>query len=44
MKNMRRILLAALVILSGSLLFSCNRSVTPEQAANTHYSHCRDMR
>ena len=44
MKNMKRILLAALVILSGSLLFSCNRSVTPGQAASTHYSHCRDMR
>ena len=44
MKNMTRILLAVVVILSGSLLFSCNRSVTPEQAANTHYSHCRDMR
>ena len=44
MKNMKRILLIALVILSSGLIFSCNRSVTPGEAASNHYSHCRDMR
>jgi len=44
MKNMKRILLIALVILSSSVIFSCNRSVTPGEAASNHYSHCRDMR
>ncbi len=44
MKNMKRILLAAIVIITSTTLFSCSRSVTPEQAASTHYSHCRDMR
>ncbi|HLZ87291.1 MAG TPA: hypothetical protein VKQ52_08625 [Puia sp.] len=34
----------AIVILSSTLLFSCSRSVTPDQAASNHYSHCRDMR
>jgi hypothetical protein len=42
--NMKRILLAALIIITGTVLFSCNRSVTPGQAAGNHYSHCRDMR
>jgi hypothetical protein len=41
---MKRILVAAIVILTSTILFSCNRSVTPGQAANNHYSHCRDMR
>jgi len=43
MKNMKRILLATLFILS-AFLFSCARSVTPGEAASHHYSHCRDMR
>jgi hypothetical protein len=43
LKNMKRFLVA-LVIISSTLLFSCSRSVTPDQAANNHYSHCRDMR
>jgi hypothetical protein len=41
---MKRILLAILVIITTTLLFSCSRSVTPDQAASNHYSHCRDMR
>jgi hypothetical protein len=44
MKNMKRILLAAILIISTATIFSCNRSVTPGQAAGNHYSHCRDMR
>lgn len=44
MKNMKRILLAALVIITTTTLFSCDRSVTPGQAASNHYSHCRSMR
>ena len=43
MKNMKRIVVAILV-LSSVALFSCSRSVTPDQAASNHYSHCRDMR
>ncbi|HEV3325979.1 MAG TPA: hypothetical protein VG052_10250 [Puia sp.] len=41
---MKRILIVTLVILSSSLIFSCNRSVTPGEAASHHYSRCRDMR
>jgi hypothetical protein len=41
---MKRILFAAIVIITTTTLFSCNRSVTPGQAASNHYSHCRDMR
>jgi hypothetical protein len=45
MKNMKRFLIALVVlILSSTLLYSCSRSVTPEQAASNHYGHCRDMR
>jgi hypothetical protein len=44
LKNMKRILVAAIVIITSTILFSCNRSVTPFQAANSHYSRCRDMR
>ncbi len=43
MKNMKRILLAIL-ILTTVTLFSCSRSVTPGDAANHHYGHCRDVR
>ena len=35
---------AILIAITVLFLFSCSRSVTPEQAANNHYSHCRDMR
>jgi hypothetical protein len=41
MKNMKLILTAVIIILIAA---SCDRSVTPQQAASTHYSHCRDMR
>jgi hypothetical protein len=41
MKTMKKILAMALLL---SLLYSCSRSVTPYQAANNHYNHCRDMR
>ena len=38
---MKRILVALIVI---SFLASCSRSVTPGEAANHHYGHCRDVR
>jgi hypothetical protein len=38
---MKKIL--ALLVLA-SLLFSCSRSVTPYEAANHHYGHCRDVK
>ena len=41
MEIMKRILALALLL---SLLYSCNRSVTPYQAASNHYSRCREMR
>lgn len=41
MKNMKLILAAVIIIIFAA---SCDRSVTPQQAASTHYSHCRDMR
>ncbi|HXB32618.1 MAG TPA: hypothetical protein VNV35_04320 [Puia sp.] len=41
---MKRILVAAIVIITSTILFSCNRSVTPGQAASYHYTRCRDMR
>ncbi len=41
MKNMKKIL--AIIVLA-SLLASCSRSVTPYEAANRHYSHCRPVR
>jgi len=44
MKNMKRILLAAIIIIISTTLFSCSRSVTPGEAASNHYSHCRNMR
>jgi|GEM_PF-501273 len=37
----KRILVALVVI---SFLASCSRSVTPGEAANHHYGHCRDVR
>jgi hypothetical protein len=27
-----------------TLLYSCNRAVTPNEAASHHYNRCRDMR
>jgi len=44
MKNMKRILVATLVILTSLSLFSCSHSVTPGDAASHHYGHCRDVR
>ena len=45
MKNMKRFIIALIiVVISSTLLYSCSRSVTPEQAASHHYSRCRDMR
>jgi len=42
---MKRILLAALFVITSSIVFtSCSHSVTPGEAANHHYSHCRDVR
>jgi hypothetical protein len=41
---MKRILVAVIVVFTSTILFSCNRSVTPEQAASNHFTHCRDMR
>ena len=41
MKTMKKIL--ALVLLT-CVLFACNRSVTPYEAASHHYNRCRDMR
>ncbi len=41
MKTMKKILALALLL---SLLYSCNRSVTPYEAANNHYNHCRNMK
>jgi hypothetical protein len=41
MKNMKRILALILII---SFVSSCSRSVTPGEAANHHYSKCRDVR
>ncbi len=38
---MKKILALAALI---TLIYSCNRSVTPYQAANNHYNHCRPMR
>jgi len=35
---------ALLVVLVLLILFSCNRGVTPGEAANNHYGHCRDVR
>ena len=35
-------ILALLVIIS--FLYSCNRAVTPYEAASHHYNRCRDMR
>jgi len=37
---MKKILALALLL---ALLYSCNRAVTPYQAANNHYGHCREM-
>ncbi|MDR3716294.1 MAG: hypothetical protein P4L51_26110 [Puia sp.] len=39
-------ILALLLIVSfvSAVVSSCSRSVTPYEAANHHYSHCRDMR
>jgi hypothetical protein len=41
MKTMKKILVLALLI---TLIYSCNRDVTPYQAANNHYKSCRNMR
>jgi hypothetical protein len=38
---MKKILALALLV---SLLYSCNRSVTPYEAATHHYTKCKDMR
>jgi len=37
---MKKILALALLV---SFLYACNRSVTPYEAANNHYSRCRSM-
>jgi hypothetical protein len=45
MKDMKRFFVAMIiVVICSSLLSSCARSVTPDQAASHHYSRCRDMR
>ncbi len=41
MKNMKLILTLIIII---SFVASCSRSVTPGEAANHHYGHCRDVR
>ncbi|HVS98755.1 MAG TPA: hypothetical protein VHE54_19830 [Puia sp.] len=42
---MKRLIAAfVLIVISCSLLTSCDRSVTPEQAASHHYKSCRSMR
>jgi uncharacterized lipoprotein len=41
MKTMKKILALALLL---TLLYSCSSSVTPYQAANNHYTRCRDMK
>jgi len=41
MKTMKKILALALLV---SILYSCNRSVTPYEAATNHYNHCRSMK
>jgi hypothetical protein len=41
MKTMKKILALALLL---SLLYSCNRSVTPYEAATHHYNSCRFMK
>jgi hypothetical protein len=38
---MKKILALVVIVF---LLASCSRSVTPYEAANHHYSHCRDVR
>jgi hypothetical protein len=38
---MKKILALALLL---AFLYSCSRSVTPYEAANHHYSKCRDVR
>jgi len=42
--NMKRILVAAIVVLTSITLFSCSHSVTPGEAASHHYGRCRDVR
>jgi len=41
MKTMKKILALAMLL---TLLYSCSNSVTPYQAANNHYSKCKNMR
>jgi hypothetical protein len=41
MKTMKKILILAMLI---TLIYSCNRDVTPYQAATNHYTKCKNMR
>ncbi|HEY4337711.1 MAG TPA: hypothetical protein VGM89_17480 [Puia sp.] len=42
---MKRFFVALIIlVLCSTMMYSCSRSVTPEQAASNHYSRCRDMR
>jgi len=41
MKTMKKILL---LLLLASFFVSCDRALTPYEAANHHYSHCRDIK
>jgi len=40
-ENMKKILCLVVLV---TLLYSCSRAVTPYEAANHHYSKCRDVR
>jgi hypothetical protein len=37
---MKKILALAILL---TLIYSCNRELTPSEAANNHYSHCHPM-
>ena len=38
---MKKILILAMLL---TLIYSCNRDVTPYQAANNNYTKCKNMR
>jgi outer membrane lipoprotein-sorting protein len=42
MKTMKKILF--LLLLATLFCISCNRALTPYEAANNHYGHCRDIK